>query len=139
MEKMLNSFLKISNNTEKVIKDYIIANASEALTEKILNGTKNISDCLNFIKGEAKKQAISGCAILTDEEVFGLAIHYFEEDSIKPGEKIEAKVESTIKTGGIKPNGKAGTITVKKEKLKKEVKPEPEIKVKQLSLFDFED
>ena len=48
---------------------------------------------------EAKKKAVSGYAVLSDDDVFGLAVHYFDEDSIiekhePPKKKKEAKKES---------------------------------------------
>lgn len=137
----MEKFLKANNQAEELIKKYVIANASDTLREKILKGTKNIGDCFNFIKGEAKKQAISGCACMTDEEVFGLAIHYFEEDSIKAGATVSASIH--VNKLGFKEDIPTDTddieiakpVAPKKAKPKKE-KKEPEYK--QMSLFDLE-
>ena len=71
---------------QKRILDYINENASEALTEKINSGKKTMAGCFDYIKNEAKKQAVKGCACIEDKEVYGWAMHYFEEDSIKEGE-----------------------------------------------------
>lgn len=71
---------------QKRILDYINENASEALTEKINSGKKTMAGCFDYIKNEAKKQAVKGCACIEDQEVYGWAIHYFEEDAIKEGE-----------------------------------------------------
>lgn len=71
---------------QKKILDYINENASETLTEKINSGKKTMAGCLDYIKNEAKKQAVKGCACIEDQEVYGWAIHYFEEDAIKEGE-----------------------------------------------------
>ena len=71
---------------QKKILDYINENASEALTEKINSGKKTMAGCFDYIKNEAKKQAVKGCACIEDQEVYGWAIHYFEEDAIKEGE-----------------------------------------------------
>ena len=71
---------------QKKILDYINENASEALTEKINSGKKTMAGCYDYIKNEAKKQAVKGCACIEDQEVYGWAIHYFEEDAIKEGE-----------------------------------------------------
>lgn len=71
---------------QKKILDYINENASEALTEKINSGKKTMAGCFDYIKNEAKKQAVKGCACIEDQEVYGWAMHYFEEDSIKEGE-----------------------------------------------------
>lgn len=71
---------------QKRILDYINENASEALTEKINSGKKTMAGCFDYIKNEAKKQAVKGCACIEDQEVYGWAMHYFEEDAIKEGE-----------------------------------------------------
>lgn len=71
---------------QKRILDYINENASETLTEKINSGKKTMAGCFDYIKNEAKKQAVKGCACIEDQEVYGWAMHYFEEDAIKEGE-----------------------------------------------------
>lgn len=71
---------------QKRILDYINENASETLTEKINSGKKTMAGCFDYIKNEAKKQAVKGSACIEDQEVYGWAIHFFEEDSIKEGE-----------------------------------------------------
>lgn len=42
---------------------------------------KSIDECFNYILGEAKKRGSSVC--MTDEEVYSLAVHYYDEDNIK--------------------------------------------------------
>ncbi len=44
---------------------------------------KNIKDCCSYITGRAKKVQSGGCAVISHEEVFGWAIHYYDEDDIK--------------------------------------------------------
>ena len=81
---MMNKLnLKASNDYEKAILDYLESNASDALAEKINSGQKTLQSCFDYIRGEAKKQAKGGCAMISDAVVFGWAIHYFEEDSIE--------------------------------------------------------
>lgn len=64
---------------------------------------KNIEECVNYIIGEARKKAQSGVSVLADEEVYNLAIHYYDEDDIKPtvhnalGETVKV-VESAVTT-----------------------------------------
>lgn len=85
--------LKAEGSVQEVILAYINENASEALTEKINKGTKTLADCVEYIKSEAKKLASNGSTMVTDNEVFGWAMHFFEEDSIKAGQKVQARVE----------------------------------------------
>lgn len=99
--------LNTEDQNGKIILAYINENASESLTEKINNGTKTMDGCMNYIKDEAKKQATNGCACIEDKEVFGWAMHYFEEDDI-PEEKTS------------RPVAKVSTVA---EEPKKEEKP----------------
>lgn len=50
---------------------------------------KNIEECEAYILNEVKN---SGCNGFTDEEIFSLAIHYYDEDNVKAGSPINAKV-----------------------------------------------
>lgn len=81
---MMNKLnLKANGDYEKAILDYLESNASDALAAKINSGQKTLQSCFDYIRGEAKKQAKGGCAMISDAVVFGWAIHYFEEDSIE--------------------------------------------------------
>lgn len=75
--------LKAEDSTSEVILNYLEANVSDELANKINNGDKTLSQCFNYIKTEAKKEAVNGCACISDATVFGWAIHFFEEDAIK--------------------------------------------------------
>lgn len=83
--KSLDEKLKADTPAEKDIKKYLLENASEPLKEKMMGSDKNIKDCLAYISSEFKSRAVNGCGVGTDEEVYGMAIHYFEEDEIKKG------------------------------------------------------
>ena len=58
---------------------------------------KNIDDCITYILSEVKKKAGSDNAIaMTGEEVYSLAVHYYDEDSIVVGKSnIKAKVSTS--------------------------------------------
>jgi len=87
---MLN--LKATTFQETAILNYLNENASETLTEKINNGTKTLSDCLNYIKEQARAEAKNGCAMIEDKVVYGWAVHYFEEEGIPgPVKRTEEK------------------------------------------------
>jgi len=47
---------------------------------------KNINECLDYILSEAKKRGNAVC--MSDDEVFGLAVHYYDEDDIKVSRPI---------------------------------------------------
>lgn len=92
--KKLN--LKSTTQPQKVIMAYLEQNASDMLADKINNGVqverdgktlinkKTLDGFMNYANGEARKIAEKGSnyACVSDDVVFGWAIHYFEEDSI---------------------------------------------------------
>ena len=50
---------------------------------------KNLDDCITFILNQVKA---SGCCGMTDDEVWSLAIHYYDEDNIDVGKPISCGV-----------------------------------------------
>ena len=89
--------LEAKTKGERKVKAYLEANASDILAEKINNGVhiqkaekalinkKTLAGFMKFACDEAKKQAEKGAqyACIDDPEVYGWAVHYFEEDSIE--------------------------------------------------------
>lgn len=53
----------------------------EDMNEKYLNEEKSLKQMVEFIKGEARKKAKDGMAMIKDEVVFGWAIHYWDESN----------------------------------------------------------
>lgn len=56
---------------------------------KFGNPSKTIDECVTYIINDVKK---SGCNGFTDDEIFGKAVHYFEENEIEVGNPINCKV-----------------------------------------------
>lgn len=50
---------------------------------------KNIDDCITYILNWVKA---SGCEGFSDAEIFGQAVHYYQEDGIDVGKPIKCKV-----------------------------------------------
>jgi hypothetical protein len=50
---------------------------------------KNINDCITFILNSVKK---SGCNGFTDDEIYSMAVHYYDEDGIQVGKPMNCKV-----------------------------------------------
>ena len=67
------------------------------MDEKYLNPEKNMEQMYEYIKGQVKKQAVNGVAMIEDAVVYGLAVHYFDESNedlgIKKKEIIQKKIE----------------------------------------------
>jgi len=83
--------MKTSNAFKETIKAYLDKRASEdelfAVTYQKEN--KNLDECCNYVAKCAKD---GGCAGYADEEVFGWAVHYYDEDDIKNIKPISGKV-----------------------------------------------
>lgn len=78
-----------NNNAAKVaIKAYLDQRAENDSLFAIsyAKKNKNIDECFCYILGEAQKRGNEVC--MTDEEVFGLAVHYYDEDSIRVSRKM---------------------------------------------------
>ncbi len=141
---MITLNLTAKGTEQELIKKYLEDNASETLAEKINNGVriekdgktlinkKTLEGFMKYATGEARKQAEKGAsaACVRSDVVFGWAIHYFEEESIK--EKLYNEDGSEYKAP--KPVVKK-TTTAPASTYTPPVAKKPESD--QLSLFDF--
>ena len=57
--------------------------------KKYCNPAKNIDDCVTHILNYVQK---SGCNGFTDGEIFGQAVHYYEENEIEVGKPMNCQV-----------------------------------------------
>ena len=73
--------MKTSNEFQKTIAAYLEQRAAqdETFAAKYANPQKSIDDCCNYILHAAEK---GGCAGYTDDEVYGWAIHYYDEENL---------------------------------------------------------
>ncbi len=83
--------MKTSEAFKKTIREYLeqIAKEDQLFAASYAKENKNIDECCNYILQEVKK---SGCNGFSDEEIFGMAIHYYDEDGIKNVNPVNAKV-----------------------------------------------
>ena len=123
---MARTNLKPDGAYEQAIYNYLEENASNVLVDLINASEKTLNGCMGFIKGEAQKQAKNGVAMIEDKVVFGWAVHYFQEESIK-----ETKKEYTGKVVH------TDTPPKKQETKKAEVKKEEPQLTGQMDIFDF--
>ena len=56
---------------------------TEEVANKILDGKKSIKDLINDIRNKAKEKAVNNMAAISDEEVRGMVLKYFELDETK--------------------------------------------------------
>lgn len=144
--------MKTTNHFKNTIQSYLEdrANSDELFAASYAKPNKNIDECCNFILGEVQK---SGCNGFSDDEIFGMAVHYYDEDDdIKNVKPVNARVvvNHTIElTEEDKRKAKEAAL---KEYEAKEIKKIEEARKKKLekkaekvakqevapSLFDFE-
>lgn len=69
-----------------IIKAHLekMAVADKLFAETFKKENKNIDDCINYILNQVKQ---SGCTGFADEEIFQMAMHYYDEDDIVVGKK----------------------------------------------------
>ena len=109
--------LEAKNRNEELVLKHLMETATDLLVEKINNGKKTLQGCWNYITGEAKKKAVSGCACIEDKEVYGWATHYFWEDAIK--ECKTAPAAKTTTTKSVPTNTTTAAVAKKKTAQKK--------------------
>ena len=64
--------------------------AEDALFAKnYRNPAKNMDDCITYILNYVKN---SGCNGFTDGEIYGQAVHYYDENEIEVGKPIQCQV-----------------------------------------------
>lgn len=126
------------------IKQYLDKRAKEdaLFAEAYKREGKTIDECVNYILCEVQKIAKKGMAAMTDDEVFGMAVHYYDEANVKADKKVRANVVITGEYAPAVPAAPAEEKVKKVSKAKpKAEKPKVEKKDpfedRQLSLFGF--
>lgn len=99
---------------ETAIKTYLdsVAEKDELFAKSYKKPNKSIKECCTFLMNEAKKAAKGGSIACKDEEIYGLAMHYYDEDDIDVG-----SVPTNVKAVHV-PDSKL-IITPKKTKSKR--------------------
>ena len=82
---------KGSQAFNETIKAYLEERAeNDALfAVKFANPSKSVEDCVTYILNQVRE---SGCNGFTDAEVYGMAIHFYEENEIEVGNPINCQV-----------------------------------------------
>mgnify|MGYP003003820332 FL=1 len=83
--------MQVSVSFKNSIQSYLEQRAEydELFARSYRNPLKNIEDCITYILNYVQK---SGCNGFDDEEIFGQAVHYFDEADIEVGKPIDCKV-----------------------------------------------
>lgn len=74
------------NNFKECVRIYLegMAEKDEHLAERMKMESKSLDECCAYIFGEVMKMQRTGlCVAVSEEEVYGMAVHYYDEDDIK--------------------------------------------------------
>ena len=136
--------MKSTESFKTIISEHLkkAAEKDPLFAETLKNPKKNIEDCTTYILNQVKA---SGCSGFADEEIFRMAVHYYDEADIKIGDKItnadvvvNHSVELT-KEGLKHAKQKAidQAVSEAKEKLLSKKKPKKEVPIssEELKLF----
>lgn len=119
--------MKASDGFESVINAHLekFAAGDPLFAETFKKPNKNIKDCCTYIMNTVKASGKNGFA---DDEVFGMAVHYYDEDDIKPGNPISGKVIVNHSVGAgkkeVQVTPAATAAPIEKKKTKKVVEKE---------------
>ena len=79
--------MKGTDHFKRTIQMYLEQRAEEdaLFAKNYRNPAKNIDECVTYILNYVKK---SGCNGFTDGEIFGQAVHYYDENEIEVGKPM---------------------------------------------------
>lgn len=98
--------MKTFNETIKAYLDQR-AETDALFAEKYKNQKKNIEECCRYIIGEVHAKTKTQTAVVSDEEVYGMAIHYYDEDNI------------TVRSAPVAKTSKSKEVKLSAEQMKK--------------------
>ena len=83
--------MQVSTSFKNSIQSYLEQRAEydDLFARSYRNPLKNIEDCITYILNYVQK---SGCNGFDDDEIFGQAVHYYDETNIEVGKPIDCKV-----------------------------------------------
>lgn len=83
--------MKGTEQFQKTIKAYLDDRAliDAMFAESYAKPNKSIEECCNFIFTQVQK---SGCCGFADDEIYGMAVHYYDEDNLGEIKAIQGQV-----------------------------------------------
>ena len=83
--------MKTTDHFKKAIEKYLKQRADDdsLFASVFAKEGKNIDDCITYILNTVQKSGLNG---FTDDEVYSMAIHYYQEEIIDVGKAIDATV-----------------------------------------------
>jgi len=83
--------MKSTEHFKNTIKAYLDkrANGDELFAITYAKENRNIDDCISYILNTVQK---SGCNGFADDEIYSMAVHYYDEDTIETGKNFDCRV-----------------------------------------------
>lgn len=83
--------MKTTNDFKNTIQVYLDQRAETDVlfSMQYFKPEKNIEECVRYILNQVQK---SGCNGFTDDEIYSMAVHYYDEDDIEVGKPISGKI-----------------------------------------------
>lgn len=88
---MAQNSMKGTMAFQDTIRTYLdnMAKSDALFAIKYANPSKSMDDCVAYILNQVQK---SGCNGFEDDEIFGMAVHFWEENEIEVGKPINCQV-----------------------------------------------
>lgn len=82
-----------TENFKRVISAHLekLAETDPLFAETFKKPNKNIDECITYILNTVKSMNVVACS---EEEVYQMAVHYYDEDDLKAGPPVSCKVIS---------------------------------------------
>ena len=83
--------MKGTDHFKRTIQMYLEQRAAEdaLFAKKYRNPAKSIDDCVTYILNYVQK---SGCNGFSDGEIYGQAVHYYDENEIEVGKPLQCQI-----------------------------------------------
>ena len=83
--------MKGTEHFTRTIAEYLNQRAATdpLFAPNLAKPNKNIEECVTYILNEVQK---SGCNGFDDDEIYSMAVHYYDEDNIEIGKPINCQV-----------------------------------------------
>ena len=89
-------------------------NGDELLATAMQSKDKNIQSCYEYVKAQAKKQAVAGCAMIEDAVVYGWAHHYYIESKETIDKEMKKSAPKAEKKTAEKPKPVKNVLDITK-------------------------
>ena len=83
--------MKTTNHFKQTIQNYLEQRAMDyaLFAVSFRKPNKSVDDCITYILNTVKKSDYNGFA---DDEVYSMALHYYDEDNIEVGKPLNCRV-----------------------------------------------